>query len=184
MPADGALVGVDEAPGHGVHGPRALVGREQVTDSSELRCGSLRPRATLDGLDGAWLDLLEEGTLLLHWPSFFRGLDLDESAAADLELQPRPEPPFDLDDLDDLIQQPDLLPPGFAARPLGDREYAWSQPGLPAPLRVTTRADYFEQHPESTELWSPGSPLFPRPDVIATVEEVVAAGEQWKAVVR
>jgi len=28
-------------------------------------------------------------------------------------------------------------------------------------LRVTTDADYFEQHASSVELWSPGSPLFP-----------------------
>lgn len=30
-----------------------------------------------------------------------------------------------------------------------------------APLRVTTSAEYFDEHPTSLELWSPGSPLFP-----------------------
>lgn len=34
-------------------------------------------------------------------------------------------------------------------------------PGMNQSLRVTTDRDYYEQHPGSTELWSPGSPLFP-----------------------
>ncbi|WP_279606302.1 hypothetical protein [Aetokthonos hydrillicola] len=34
-------------------------------------------------------------------------------------------------------------------------------PGMNETLRVTTKADYFNEHPDSTELWSPASPLFP-----------------------
>jgi hypothetical protein len=33
-----------------------------------------------------------------------------------------------------------------------------------AEVRVTTDATFFEQHPDSVELWSPGSPLFPQAD--------------------
>ena len=37
-------------------------------------------------------------------------------------------------------------------------------PGMAAPLRVTPSPSFFEDHPGSAELWSPGSPLFPAPD--------------------
>jgi hypothetical protein len=32
---------------------------------------------------------------------------------------------------------------------------------MDVPVRVTTDPEYYEQHAESVELWSPGSPLFP-----------------------
>ena len=34
-------------------------------------------------------------------------------------------------------------------------------------LRVTTDADFFEEHADSVELWSPGSPTFPDPALLA-----------------
>ena len=33
------------------------------------------------------------------------------------------------------------------------------------PVRITTRPDYFDEHSENLELWSPGSPAFPEPDL-------------------
>jgi len=41
-------------------------------------------------------------------------------------------------------------------------------PGMGEALRITTKPDYFDQHPGSTELWSPVSPLFPIVDGIET----------------
>ena len=38
------------------------------------------------------------------------------------------------------------------------------------PLRVTTDPEYFDQHATSVELWSPGSPLFPKADELADRE--------------
>jgi hypothetical protein len=52
------------------------------------------------------------------------------------------------------------------------RDWSWLAPGMAGPVRVTTDPDYFEQHPDSTELRSPGSPLFPVPDVIAAPQEL------------
>jgi hypothetical protein len=43
---------------------------------------------------------------------------------------------------------------------------------MPAPVRVTTDPDYYEQHPDSTELWSPGSPVFPLPEAVADSGEI------------
>ena len=37
---------------------------------------------------------------------------------------------------------------------------------------MTTDPELFDQHPESVELWSPGSPLFIEPDEVATPEQV------------
>jgi len=94
------------------------------------------------------------------------GFDLDEITEADLELPLLPEPLYDLKTLDQLLQNPTLLPPGVKVEPMQDGEYKFSMPGMRETLRVTTKADYFDQHPSSTELWSPGSPLFPIVDQI------------------
>ena len=100
------------------------------------------------------------------------GFDLDEVIDADLETLPRPHPSYDLAALDQLIQRRELLPPGVNVSALGQGEYSLSMPGMREPLRVTTRADLFDQHPGSLELWSPGSPLFPELDEVASPEEV------------
>ena len=108
------------------------------------------------------------------------GFDLDEIAASDLEEPKRPAPLYDLDFLNRLLQRPELLPPGVSAEPLHHHhEFKWTQPGAAGALRVTTDPDFFDAHPESCELWSPGSPVFPSPDKSASLEEVV---ENWSAV--
>lgn len=89
------------------------------------------------------------------------GFDLDAITEADLDEPPRAAALYDLDALDALIRRPELLPPGYAVEPLGNREYTLSMPGLSRSLRVTTLVSFFEDHPGSAELWSPGSPLFP-----------------------
>jgi len=87
--------------------------------------------------------------------------DLDAIAQADLEETERPEPLYDLKTLDQVLQSPSLLPVGIEVQQMQEGEYKFSMPGMKETLRVTTKADYFDQHPGSTELWSPGSPLFP-----------------------
>ena len=66
-----------------------------------------------------------------------------------------------MDDLDRILRWPDLLPKGWTARPLGPREYSLTLPDQQGPIRVTTDADYFERHPDSVTLWSPGGRGFP-----------------------
>ncbi len=87
--------------------------------------------------------------------------DLDVITQADLEEFPLPEPLYDLKTLDQILQSPSLLPSNIEVQLMQDGEYKFSMPGMKETLRVTTKADYFDQHPDSTELWSPGSPLFP-----------------------
>ncbi len=58
------------------------------------------------------------------------------------------------------------MPPGVEVKQLGAGQYQLSMPGMKEPLRVTTSAEFFDEHAESTELWSPGSPLFQEPEGI------------------
>lgn len=95
------------------------------------------------------------------------GLDLDAATASDLEVEVRPAPLLDLHDLDRVVTSENAVPPGIEVNGLSRREYAYLAPGMAQKVRVTTDRDYYEEHTESTELWSPGNPLFPVPDVIA-----------------
>lgn len=90
------------------------------------------------------------------------GFDLDDIRPEDLEMPDRPTPTYDLAYLNGVLTSPALLPPGYEAKELaGGKDYAYAIPGRIKPIRVTTDAAYFEQHAESVELWSPGSPAFP-----------------------
>lgn len=102
--------------------------------------------------------------------------DLDEITDEDLEEPVRNEPLYNLQDLGKLLGTGPLLPPGVEAKPIGAGEYEFSMPGIHEAMRVTTNAEYFENNPGSTELWSPGSPLFPQLDSAATFEEVAESG--------
>lgn len=95
-----------------------------------------------------------------------KGLDLDD-VLQDLDairdvvnaLQPSP---LTLADLEAILRQPELLPPGCSARPTGTYDFAWTQPGLDKEMRVTCNASYYKDNSDSCELWVPGSPLFPK----------------------
>lgn len=90
-----------------------------------------------------------------------RGFDLDAVLDADLLELPRSEPTLTFEDLDLVIRHADVLPPGGAVKWLSAGEYSYQAPGMARAVRVTTRPDYFDQHGESLELWSFGSPCFP-----------------------
>jgi hypothetical protein len=99
-----------------------------------------------------------------------KGLDLDDvlqdlDAIRDVvnSLQPSP---LTLTDLEAILRQPALLPPGCSARPIGAYDFAWTQPGLDKEMRVTCNASYYEDNSDSCELWVPGSPLFPLEQVM------------------
>ena len=94
-----------------------------------------------------------------------KGLDLDDvlqdlDAIRDVVISLQPSP-ITLADLEAILRQPALLPPGCSARPTGAYDFAWTQPGLDKEMRVTCNASYYEDNSDSCELWVPGSPLFP-----------------------
>lgn len=87
--------------------------------------------------------------------------DLDEITEGDVEETPRPEPAYNLQDLGQILRHPLLMPAGDEVTSLGAKDFSYRRPGMDKPIRVTTDADFFEQHADSVELWSPGMPVFP-----------------------
>lgn len=98
-----------------------------------------------------------------HDQSQLPSFDLDAIIQQDFTTLTRPEPAYTLTDLQSILTQPTLLPHGISATSIGTKDFAYLQPGMNAPIRVTTDPMYFDQNSDSVELWSPGSPLFPRP---------------------
>jgi SNF2 family DNA or RNA helicase len=92
--------------------------------------------------------------------SAVEAFDIDEAIEATLEMPPRPPVPYGLDELGRLLDYPKLLPPGVEARRVSSKDVFWSQPGAPQ-VSVTTDVEFYEEHPESVEFWTPGSPAFP-----------------------
>ena len=79
--------------------------------------------------------------------------------------------PAALADLEAILRQPALLPPGCSARSIGAYDFAWTQPGLDKEMRITCNASYYEDNSDSCELWVPGSPLFPLALCVASKDE-------------
>ena len=105
-----------------------------------------------------------------------RGFDIDAVTEEDLAMPARALSPVTMNDLDRIIGSSDLMPPGTDVQPLRRREYGLLAPGMTERLRVTTDAEYFEEHAESLELWSPGNPLFNPPEFLASSEDLPSGG--------
>jgi superfamily II DNA/RNA helicase len=97
--------------------------------------------------------------------------DARSALAGDLEQQAEAAKQ-DGFDLDLVLQRADSWPLGLVVKKLQDGEYAYQSPGMAKPVRITTRPDYFDDHSDSLELWSPGSPSFPAPEVEANPQEL------------
>ena len=100
------------------------------------------------------------------------GFDLNQVLSDDLTMPERAESPVELRDLDRVIAAPRLMPPGTEARPLQHREYALIGPGMEKEVRATTNPEYYEEHAENVELWSPGSPLFRPVDTLGGTKSI------------
>ena len=98
------------------------------------------------------------------------GFDIDAVTESDLEMPELQPPVITMEDLDRIISSNDLMESDVEVRPLGYREYSFKASGTKGPLRVTTDPDYFEEHAESVELWSPGNPLFVAPEISENTE--------------
>ena len=98
------------------------------------------------------------------------GFDIDAVTQSDLAMPERPQSTVTMEDLDRIVGSRDLMAPGVEVRPMGHREYGLLAPGMSEPLRVTTDPEYFEEHAESMELWSPGNPVFIAPELTEGAE--------------
>lgn len=86
--------------------------------------------------------------------------DIDDAIESALELVEQPAAPYGLEELNRLLDHAKLLPPGCEAKRVNAREVFWTQPGT-AQIAITTDPDFFEEHADSLEFWTPGSPAFP-----------------------
>ena len=102
------------------------------------------------------------------------GFDIDAALDAELAIPERTPSPVTLDDLDRVITDPGLMPPGTEVRPMRTREYSLLAPGMRWPIRVTTDPAYYEENSESVELWSPGNPFFEAPELLPDTAAVPA----------
>ena len=100
-----------------------------------------------------------------------KGFDIDSVTDEDLAMPERVPSSVTMEDLDRMIGLSDLLPAGTDIQPMRRREYGLLAPGMTERLRVTTDPDYFEEHAESLELWSPGNPLFTHPEFMTQVDK-------------
>lgn len=89
--------------------------------------------------------------------------DIDDAIDTALEMRERSAAPYNLEDLGRLLDRPELLPPGCEAQRVSSTDVFWIQPGAPK-VAVTTNPTFFEEHADSLEFWTPGSPAFPGPD--------------------
>lgn len=88
--------------------------------------------------------------------------DIDDAIEAALEVGPRDPAAYGLEELGRLLDYPKLLPPGCEAKRANAKDVFWQQPGMP-PVAVTTDPEFFEEHSDSLEFWTPGNPAFPGP---------------------
>lgn len=100
------------------------------------------------------------------------GLDLDAATDAGLELAPRPKPLYDFDDLDRVVTSESARPVGIHVNGMAQREYSYSAPGMSQAVRITTDPEFYQEHAESVELWSPGNPVFPAPEIVAEAQNL------------
>jgi superfamily II DNA or RNA helicase len=88
------------------------------------------------------------------------GLDIDEVAREALEMPLLPDPSLTLDDIERVMNREDLRPSQIEWKVLDAGSYAFSMPGMPTAIRVTTRAAIFDDHFESHELLGPGNWIY------------------------
>jgi hypothetical protein len=87
--------------------------------------------------------------------------DLDEDTSIDFDAPPPPRAPLTLGDLKLVLNEPALYPEQVESSKLGSHERRYRMQGLAGEVRVTTDPAYYEEHPDSVELWSPGGAVFP-----------------------
>ncbi len=109
------------------------------------------------------------------------GFDLDKITEGSIEEKRRPDPPYGLQELAQILQRADIMPQGDQVEKLGPKDCALLRPGMTKSVRVTTDPEHFEEHAESLELWSPGSPLFPNPEDVRGAGQSPSTTEFQKA---
>lgn len=87
-------------------------------------------------------------------------VDIDDSG----DLEDMPEmgtPALSLADLTQIAHDRHLLPPGYSMEALGTDDFAVEQPQSRRRVRATISRDFYANHFDHTDFWTPGSAAFP-----------------------
>lgn len=88
------------------------------------------------------------------------GFDVDDIAGETLDVPELPPPALTLADLDAALNRVDVRPASAEWERLDPGSYALRLPGMKTKVRVTTRAEVFDDHFESHDFLAPGGALF------------------------
>lgn len=90
------------------------------------------------------------------------GIELETLASSEYHLPEREPSPVSMTDLERVLEMDQLFPIGTEIRLLqkGNHEYSIRLPKMQEPVRVTTSKEYFLEHSDSVEFWSPGNEIF------------------------
>lgn len=89
-----------------------------------------------------------------------KGFDLDAMMEGDVSMPERHEPPLTMAYLEEVMED-GLIPPHTRMRRIQKSEFGLANATLPEEIRVTTDPDYYAEHSDSVEFWSPGGVVFP-----------------------
>ena len=148
----------------------AVVGRLQPILSSMPKLIAGVALTAPDGRDQARANLIAH---LQHEAAAppVDSFDIDDAIDAALDLRDRSPAAYGLEELGVLLDRAKLLPPGCEAHRANSKDVFWTQPGA-LRIAVTTDLDFFEEHADSVEFWTPGNPSFP----VVSVDETSGAG--------
>jgi superfamily II DNA or RNA helicase len=90
--------------------------------------------------------------------------DIDEVATDDLVPPHLPASPLTAEDLEYILNHPELLPNGWESSPLDQGSFALRRPGCEM-VRATARGTLFDDHPDSMAFFSVGAPCLDGTDV-------------------
>lgn len=87
--------------------------------------------------------------------------DLDSLLGGQPIDEVRAAPLYDLGTLRQILRDHEQFLPDIRIEERSEKELFYQGPGMNSPNRITANPEYYEDHLEDVELWSPGSPLFP-----------------------
>lgn len=110
-----------------------------------------------DAASASVLEDIETGVVEAEEAAF----DLDSLLAGQPIDAEQIAPLYDLGYLGRVLEDHKRMIPNISIERRSDKEAFYQGPGMAIPVRVSVSQEYYEDHLEDVELWSPGNPLFP-----------------------
>ena len=131
---------------------------EDVVGPLQPILANLDNMITAEARDGSDV-ILHDAARIMDETRTDSGLDLDTILAAETTQYEPPESPVTMEDLGRIAGNAGFM--RYETKPAGRGQYSMAHPDKL--IRITTDRGVFEDHGDSMEFWSPGSPAFPEP---------------------